>query len=429
MNTRDGAGRRRARIEALALAAVLVGSPLVACGQGGGTLALGAVFPLHGPQAPLATQELLGARLAADLVNRQGGVAGKRISLVVRDLETRQGAATAVGSLERAGVPAVLGAYSFQLSIPAAAATSRAGLVYWEAGAVADQVTGQGSPLVFRVGASGADLGSNSATFAATQLAPRLGLAPAATRVAVLYEDDAYGQSVAGAATVAANAAGMPLVAHVAYDAYDPRWGVVMPELAAARPDILILASYIPDGVSFRRAMLADHLRVGAMIGSTMAECGPSFGGQLGSQAVGVFASDRPEGGFDPAALDATGQRDYRAFADLWRASTGLAEPSEEGLAGFAAAWALMHYVLPKAAASSDGLTPAGIAAAARATVLPSGQLPNGAGLDFAGPGEELGQNLDASAVIWQWQAPGRSVVVWPPDYATGSPRFVPLPA
>ncbi|MGH9077054.1 MAG: ABC transporter substrate-binding protein, partial [Acidimicrobiales bacterium] len=155
MNTRDGAGRRRARIEALALAAVLVGSPLVACGQGGGTLALGAVFPLHGPQAPLATQELLGARLAADLVNRQGGVAGKRISLVVRDLETRQGAATAVGSLERAGVPAVLGAYSFQLSIPAAAATSRAGLVYWEAGAVADQVTGQGSPLVFRVGASG----------------------------------------------------------------------------------------------------------------------------------------------------------------------------------------------------------------------------------------------------------------------------------
>ncbi|HET6794916.1 MAG TPA: hypothetical protein VFH45_10755, partial [Acidimicrobiales bacterium] len=71
---------------------------------------------------------------------------------------------------------------------------------------------------------------------------------------------------------------------------------------------------------------------------------------------------------------------------------------------------------------------PTAIAAAARSTVLPAGSLPNGAGVQF-GSGGDQGQNLLAAAVIWQWQAPRHSVVVWPETYATGTPKFVPLPA
>ncbi|HZT64891.1 MAG TPA: ABC transporter substrate-binding protein [Acidimicrobiales bacterium] len=414
---------RRWVTELVVLAAV--GGALAACGGGAGDmLSVGAVFPLHGMQSTLATQELRGVQIAADLANRQGGVGGRPIRLVVRDLETRDGARAAVDSLQRAGVPLVVGAFSSQLSMPAAAAAASDGLVYWEAGAVADRLTGQGSPLVFRVGATGANLGANSGRFAATQLAPRLGLAPDRTRVAVVYENDAYGQSVAGAAASAVRQAGMPVVADVAYDYYSPHWATVLGQVAAARPDVLILASYIPDGVAFRRAMLAAHLRVGALIGSTMAECGPNFGDELGPQAVGVFASDRPEGGFNPGALDRTGRQDYAALVAAWRSETGQSQPTEEALAGFAAGWALFHYVLPH----SRGLTPTAIAAAARATTLPVGRLPNGAGLRFAA-GSDVGQNLLASAVIWQWQAPRHSVVVWPAAYATGSPRFVPLPA
>jgi len=46
----------------------------------------------------------------------------------------------------------------------------------------------------------------------------------------------------------------------------------------------------------------------------------------------------------------------------------------------------------------------------------------------FAGDPAHLGQNLRAVAVIWQWQAVERSVVVWPSQYATGVPIDVPLP-
>jgi branched-chain amino acid transport system substrate-binding protein len=289
---------------------------------------------------------------------------------------------------------------------------------------VADHPTGHASPLVFRVGASGANLGTNSANFAASVLAPRLGLAPGRTRVSVVYENDAYGQSVAGAAVRTVRADGMPLVLDLAYNAYQPDWSEVMAAVAASRPDVLVIASYIPDGVAFRRAMLADHVQVGAMIGSTMAECGPSFGNELGPQAVGVFASDRPEGDFNPSALDPTGRRDYAALAQAWKHATGQAVPTEEALSGFSAAWALFHDVLPHAAS----LTPPAVAAAARAVDLPLCQLPNGAGLRFA-TGAEAGQNQRAAAVIWQWQAPRHSVVVWPAVYATGSVRMVPLPA
>ena len=414
----------RRPLPALALGLISLSCVLSACSQTP-TLRLGAVFPMHGPQASSAREELRGVQIAADLTNRDGGVKGRHIEMDVRDLETREAAPKAVGSLHDDGVPLVLGAYSSQLSIPAAAAASSSRLVYWEAGAVADRLTGEGSPWVFRVGATGSNLGDNSARFAATQLAPRLGLSPSQTRVAVVWENDAYGQSVADGAVATAQASGLQVVGRTTYDAYKPDWTSVMAQVAAARPDVLVLASYIPDGEGFRRAMLAEHVRVGAMIGSSMAECMSDFGDDLGPQAVGVFASDRPGGGFNPGALGAIGARNYARFAAAWRAQTGDATPDEEGLAGFSAAWALFHYVLPAA----HSFSPGDIATAARQTSLAEGELPNGAGLHFATDRVHEGQNLLAAAVIWQWQAVRHSVVVWPPAYATGAPAMVPLPA
>src|SRR6185295_18069731 len=111
----------------------------------------------------------------ADLVNADGGVAGRPIQLEVRDLRSGADATAVMTSLQREGIQVVIGAYGSDLSIAASQAADATGLIYWEAGAVADRLTGRGLPMVFRVGATGSNLGSNSAAFAATQLAPRLG--------------------------------------------------------------------------------------------------------------------------------------------------------------------------------------------------------------------------------------------------------------
>jgi len=385
---------------------------------------IGALFPLSGSQAALARQEFAGIDIARQFVNADGGVAGLPIELLTRDLTVREDADARVTELQQQGVRAIIGTYSSGLSLPASSAAARHGLLYWEAGAVADQVTGRGLPLVFRVGATGHSLGAMSSHFIASVIAPRLHRRPADLRMVIVEEDDAYGQSVGDAARAQAVGEGMPVVGTVVYQAARPDWGRVLTDVADLRPDILVLASYIPDGVAFRRAMLRSGLHVDALIGSTMAECGPEFGALLGEDAIGVFASDRPTAGFNPGALNATGRAMYERFAAAYR-TRARTEPTEEALAGFAAGWALFHYVLPAAA---PDLSATGLARAARSLDLPDGTLANGAGVQFASIPSLLGQNLRAASVIWQWQGVRRSVTVYPPVFATGVPILIPLP-
>jgi|ERR1700680_151239 len=406
--------RRLGLIGAL-LVSLLAGACASVAASAPTPLRIGAIFPLSGG-APGSTDEYLGVSLAAEMVNASGGVGGKRISLVSRDVETESQVSAAVSSLRSDGVPVVIGAYSSQLSIPAAAAVSAGGMVYWETGAVADRVTGQGSPLVFRVGVNGAELGSNSGKFIIQQLIPRMGISPARVRVAFVTADDQYGHSVADATRVAVEAGGLSVTGESVYNPYTPNWAPVMRTIATARPDILVLSSHVQDGIAFRRAFLAAGLQVRVFMGTTMAQCDQDFGNVLGSAAVGVFASDRPQGNFNPNALDPQARALYDRFAALWRQRTGQPAPDEEGIAGFSAAWVLFADVLGRA---GDGGA-AGIAAAARSLDLPAGSLPNGGGVLFSTAARQLGQNLRAADVIWQWQAPRVSVVVWPPVYATG---------
>jgi branched-chain amino acid transport system substrate-binding protein len=437
-------------------AIALVGGLLAVRAASSAPIRIGAVFPISGNAKALAVPELTGVRIAVDLVNADGGIEGRPIVLDVRDLETREDADGIMAGLARDGIHLVVGAYSSDLSIAASAAADRAGLLYWEAGAVADQLTGRGLPMVFRVGASGTNLGSNSATFVASELAGRLGKAVGQVRLAIVNADDAYARSVADAAASTASGAGLDIVARTSYDLGIPNWPAVMADLAASKPDAIILASHIPDGIEFRRAMLAAGLKVGALIGSTMAECDPDFAGELGSDAIGIFASDRPTAGFRPEALGPEANAAYGRFAAAWAkasaarsggdksneggseygnaeypisgpAESPTAEASEEALAGFSAAWALFRDVLPAAARSGPALDAAAVAAAARAVDLPTGSLPNGAGLRFSSDLVTLGQNTRAAAVIWQWQAVRQYAFVWPASYATGDIAFVPL--
>lgn len=417
--------RRMLARAALCLAAV---TAVAGCGAAasapGSVLRIGAVFPLSGPTAADAHDEYLGAQLAAQMVDQSGGIDGRQIALDVRDVDSPSAVQQTADSLRRDGVPAVIGAYSSQLSIPLAAAVARDGLVYWETGAVADQVTGQGQPLVFRVGASGSDLGGGSGRFIVQELAPRLHETPAAVRAFLVTVNDAYGHSVADSARASLTAAGATVTGEATYDPYAPDWAPVIAAVAAAHPQILVLSSHMNDGVSFRRAFVAAHLYVDAFLGTTMAQCNQDFGAALGPDAVGVFASDRPEADFNPGALDGPARALYDRFAAAWRQRVG-GPPTEEGLAGFASAWALFADTLPQA----RGETPVAIAAAARSLDLPMGSLPNGAGVLFDEGARQLGQNLRAAAVIWQWQAVDHSVVVWPAAYATGEITMVPLPA
>jgi branched-chain amino acid transport system substrate-binding protein len=412
------------RLATLAVIGSLLGP--AACDSGPDPLAVGAVYPLSGTQGPGGLEEFQGVEVAAELVNVDGGAHGRPIELVPVDVPGGDAAPGAIADLADRGIQIVLGSYGSTISAPAAEAATRRGLLFWETGAVGE-MTGDGEgELVFRVAPTGAVLGRNAIEFIADRYAPLLGRAPSELRYAVTMVDDAYGRAVARGALDELQARGYPIAAELAYDPRAVDMPDLVKQLAAARPDVLFVSAYLEDAVAMRREIVARGLDLIAAIGTSSSYCMPEFGAELGPEAVGLFASDKPDqGALDPTGLTPHGRALLERAAEAYRARFGV-PMSAPALAGFSAAWALFAEVLPGAA----NLEPAAVAHAANTVRLAEGSLPNGSGLWFGPPGSATaGDNLLASSLIWQWQSAEAPSAVWPPRFATHPiERIDPLP-
>ena len=112
---------------------------------------IGAVYPLSGAQGPGGVDEFDGVRLAVQLVNTDGGVGGRPVELVPVDTPSADAAPGAIAQLHDDGVRLVFGSYGSTISEPAAEASARRDMLFWETGAVGE-MTGRGAgELVFRV--------------------------------------------------------------------------------------------------------------------------------------------------------------------------------------------------------------------------------------------------------------------------------------
>jgi branched-chain amino acid transport system substrate-binding protein len=385
---------------------------------------VGAIYPLSGAQGPGGLEEFHGVRLAAELVNRAGGVNGRRIALVPMDVSRGEAAAAAVGDLADRGVRLVVGSYGSTISVPASTEAQQRGMLFWETGAVGEMATEQPADLVFRVPPTGLLLGARAIAFVADRFAPTWHRDPSSLRFAVAYVNDVYGRSVARGAEDEIAKRGLDLVGAFGYDPRASDLASVVRRIAGVHPEVLFVSAYLKDGIELRREVIRQRLDLLGMIGTSSSYCMPAFGAALGPDAVGVFASDKP----DEETIGTEGLTSDSA-AVLERASATYRtrygeEMTAAALAGFAAGWALFHDVLPTA---SD-VSPQAVAEAARATDIRLGGLPNGSGLRFGEPGTpEADSNLRAASVIEQWAGKDEPVVVWPKRFVSEPVRLVPL--
>ena len=383
---------------------------------GGDALTLGAIYPVSGLQGPGGAEEANGVRLAVELANERGGVQGRPVRLELLDVDRGDAASRALDRLRERGVDVVLGTYGSTISAPAAAAARRSGMVLWETGAVGQVGADAGAgESFFRMAPMGAGLGRAAVAFVRDQLAGSLGTA-APLRYAVVYVDDAYGRAVGLGAAEEARVSGQELVGTFPYAIRGFDAEALVRSIAAASPDVLFVSAYLEDGIALRRATVSQGLSLKASIGTSSSYCMPSFAAALGPAAVGLFASDKPDG--REVRLDALLPEGREVLA--WGRARYQERHGEEmtpaALSGFANAWALVGHVLP----ASDGLDAAAVADAARSVKLEGGTLPNGAGLDLGGPGAlDAGENRRAVSVIWQWVDARTQAVVWPPAFAT----------
>jgi branched-chain amino acid transport system substrate-binding protein len=385
---------------------------------------VGAVYPLSGSQGAGGMEEFRGVRLAAEFVNADGGVDGRPISLVPIDVGSGQVAPQAIDGLHSDGIRLVVGSYGSTISVPASLAAERRGMLFWETGAVGEMVGGPPGDLVFRVPPTGMFLGGRAIAFVADRLARFWGVDPTTLRIAVTFVDDVYGRSVARGAFEEIRRRGLHLVGAFGYDPLHADIGRVVRRVAAVRADVLFVSAYVRDGIELRRQTLAQGLDLRAMIGTSSSYCMAAFGRALGSGAVGVFASDKPdEETFGDRGLSAAAASVFRRAADAYDRRYGT-EMSAAALAGFSAGWALFHDVLPAAADASV----ASVAAAARSADIPFGALPNGSGLRFGAPGTpQAGSNVRAASVVEQWTGPDDMSILWPARFADPNADPIPL--
>ncbi|HYR61961.1 MAG TPA: ABC transporter substrate-binding protein [Actinomycetota bacterium] len=424
--------RRRALVAGIAL--LVVAAAGVFWVNRPRSVTIGAVYPTGGGQGPGGVEEYRGLTLAAALQNIDGGVHGQTIDLHLKPADSADGAPAAVQALAAEGAKVIAGSYGSTISFPAAQAAYNRGLDFWETGAVGDlgMLATDVPPSylganVFRFPPAGTVLGSSAVDFVANELKASLPDRP--LRYTVAYVDDAYGSEVGKGALDEIAKLGLPLGTRIPYNPGHADFNAIADQIAAAKTDVLFVASYIDDAVAMRKAILDRHVPLVTNIGTSSSYCLPAFGAALGQQAVGLFASDKPDGDVlktSNLTPEATSALEW-ARGEYAKRYGGTMTAA--ALTGFAGGWALFHYVLP--AASS--FTPKAIAAAARSVQLPMGALPNGSGLAFGAPGSaSAGENLRALSVIWEWTAPNTRSVVWPPSYATspilypkGTPTFL----
>ncbi len=378
-------------------------------------ITVGALYPLSGSQGPGGQDEFHGVQLAVDLVNANGGIQGRKVALDPIDVPGSDAVPDAIDQLARQKVRFVVGSYGSTISRPAAMLASQHGMLFWETGAVGEMLPQPAGKLAFRVAPTGAALGREAIDFVTDVLAPKLGLKASDLRVAIAEVDDVYGREVGDGASAEVRKLGLPTAGIVTYDAHHLDPAAVVRRIAALHPNVLFVSAYLDDGIALRRETVSEKLPLVVNIGTSSSYCLPGFGQALGTEAVGTFASDKPNSAFlkasgllpDAQQLLARASARYRS-----RYGTDMSAPA---LSGFSSAWALFHDVMPQATA----IAPQAVAAAALAVDLPTGSLPNGSGLRFAPPGSpDAGSNVAATSVVWEWVAPGKRAVVWPPRFA-----------
>ncbi len=411
---------------------VVAGLVAAACSPGGGssaaasatTVRIGALYPLAGSQGLQGTQEERGVALAAQWANEHHVLGAKHIQLVVTPADAASAVPGDMAQLHHEGIDLVVGSHASAISQAAASVASTQHQVLWETGAVGETLPGtSGGRSFFRMAPMGSNLGSSAIDFIAAEVAPHLGVTRP-LRYAVAYVDDPYGREVAGGAVAEVHKLGKDLVGSFAYDAATVDYDQLAARIAAVHPDVLYVSAYIPDGVALRRALVADHVPLLANIGTSSSYCMLQFGQPLGADAVGLFASDKPDGDdVNPAALNTEGRAALSWVTRQYRNRYHEDMPAP-ALSGFSAAYALFVHVLPAA----HGVSPAAVAHAALAVHLSPGTLANGSGMDLIPPGQlDAGDNRAATSVIWEWVAPGRRAVVWPPAFATHPLQVLPL--
>jgi branched-chain amino acid transport system substrate-binding protein len=365
------------------------------------TINIGVIQPLSGANAQSGVNCRNGIELVADEINAAGGIkalGGAKINLVVSDSTSNPTIAPAVAQrlIAQNELSAVLGAYVSSLTLAISEVTARADIPFLTM-AFADEITGRGLESVFQVTPKASVLGRAEVNYT-------LAIAAAAGRkiekIAIMYEDSAYGVAQSRGLRRAAKDANIDVVMDQPYPLGINDAAPLIDKLRASGAQAAFPLSYLNDSLFIVRSMRQQHLSV-PVIGGAAGYIIPDFEKGLAEFADGVLSISPTN--YDLAA----------ALTDRFRKRFGFFMVHE------AIESAVTLDVIAQVIERAKSANPKAITEALHGERFDGGwtkAMPGGA-VQF----DQTGLNTLSVPIMVQWRNK-ELVTVWPKDFAKAPP-------
>jgi branched-chain amino acid transport system substrate-binding protein len=383
--------------------AALVGAPFVVRSGFAQRAAvnIGVIQPLSGANAQFGINSRNGIELVADEINTAGGIkalGGAKINLVVSDATSNPTTASTVARrlITQNELAAILGAFASSLTLAISEVTARADIPFLTQ-SFADEITGRGLESVFQVP-------SKASVTGRAQVNYTLAIAEAAgskiEKIAIMYEDTAYGTAQSRGLRRAAKDANIEVVMDEAYPLGITDATPLIEKLHASRAQAVFPLSYLNDSLFIIRAMRQQRVTVPA-IGGAGGYLIPDFEKGLGQFAEDVLSISPSNYDLAPALTDPFRKR----FGDFM-----VHEAIESAVALDVLVQAIERAKSAKPKAVTDALH-GGRFEGGWTKAMPGGAV------QF----DQTGLNTLSVPIMVQWRNK-ELVTVWPKDVAKASP-------
>jgi branched-chain amino acid transport system substrate-binding protein len=387
-----------------ATATVMAAPFLIRSGFAQGTVVnIGVILPLSGANAQFGINCRNGIEFVADLINAAGGIkalGGAKINLVVSDATSNPATAPTIARrlITQNELTAVIGAFASSLTLAISEVTARADIPFLTQ-SFADEITGRGLESIFQVPAKASVIGR-------AQVIYTLAIAEAAgskiEKVAIMYEDTAYGVAQSRGLRRAAKDANVEVAMDEPYPLGITDATPLIDKLRASGAQAAFPLSYFNDSLFIVRTMREKRISV-PVIGGAGGYMIPDFEKGLGEFAENVLS-------ISPTNYDLA-----PALTDPFRKRFGYFMVHE------AIESAVALDVLVQAIERAKSSNPKAVTEALRGARFDGGwtkAMPGGA-IQF----DQTGLNTLLVPIMVQWRKKDL-VTVWPKDFAKASPAW-----
>lgn len=267
-------------------------------------IVIGSILPLTGASAQTGAGLRAAQQLAQDLVNAHVSyplpMAGKsglpnlghaRIRLVFADSQGKPDQARAVAEelITQDHAVALIGCYTSSTTATASQVAERYGIPFLNPDSSAPSLTTRGLKWFFRTTPSDGTFAENFYQFFADlKRAKKIDV----KKVAVVGEDGLFGTGAGDAEEAIGKRRNYDLVTRIAYSATTTEVNAEVQKIKAAQPDVIMMASYLPDALLFMRGFKEQGVQPKAIMAQDAGFVDPGFIVKEGPDAEGIFTRE-----------------------------------------------------------------------------------------------------------------------------------------